>query len=244
MIRSSLFAAASALALAACQPAADSSDETLVAETPPVAEESADVVAADANEVAETVEVTAADAEGEAHDHDEEHGDDNHDEEDHDDHDHEDHDEDEHEDHDHADDQDGHDHAGGEAHVHGLSDLSVSLDGDNVSISVEGALANFDIDESLRTLDDAAPYTDGVVDLIGGDCARDQADASIRPIGDHGNLMIDLVYTCAAIDALEAVTVTGFESFSGFEEVNAVVLTDAGQTAATLTKAETRLDLK
>ncbi|MEL7541811.1 MAG: hypothetical protein AAGJ51_12990, partial [Pseudomonadota bacterium] len=75
MIRSSLFAAASALALAACQPAADSSDETLVAETPPVAEESADVVAADASEIAETVEVTAADAEGEAHDHDGDHGD-------------------------------------------------------------------------------------------------------------------------------------------------------------------------
>lgn len=228
MIRSSLFAAASALALTACQPAADSSDETLVAETPPVAEAGVEAVAADASEVAETVEVTAADAEDEAHDHAEDHGDDNHDE----------------EAHDHDDDQDGHDHAGGEAHVHGLSDLAISLDGDNVSISVEGALANFDLDESLRTLGDAAPYTDGVVDLIGGDCARDQADASIRPIGDHGNLMIDLVYTCAAIDAVEAVSVTGFESFSGFEEVNAVVLTDAGQTAATLTKAETRLDLK
>lgn len=245
MIRSSLFAAASVLVLGACQPAADAPEETLVAETPPIAEDvtPADEVADTADDLAEAVEVAATDGEEEAHDHDEDHAEEDHGEEDHD-----------HEDHDHAEDHDGHDHgedghddhdhAGGEAHVHGLSDLAISLDGATVSVSLEGALANFDLDESLRTLEDAAPYTDGVVELIGGDCTRDQADASIRPIGDHGNLMLDLAFTCASVDGLEAVNVTGFTNFAGFEEVNAVVLTETGQAAKTLTASETRLDLK
>ena len=243
MIRSSLFAAASVLAVSACQPAADAPEETLVAETPPIAEDvtPADVVADAEDDVAATVEVAATDGEDEAHDHDEDHAEEAHGEEDHD---HEDHAE-EHEDHDHGENgHDDHDHAGGEAHVHGLSDLAISLDGATVSVSLEGALANFDLDESMRTLEDATPYTDGVVELIGGDCARDQAGASIRPIGDHGNLTIDLAYTCASIDTLEAVNVTGFASFAGFEEVDAVVLSETGQTAKTLTASETRLDLE
>ncbi|MEO0608428.1 MAG: DUF2796 domain-containing protein, partial [Pseudomonadota bacterium] len=167
-------------------------------------------------------------------------GDDDHDDhEDHDDHDHAaaDHDE-----HDHAEDDD-HDHAGGEAHVHGKSDLAISLDGATVSISLEGALANFDLDETIRELPDTAPYTDGIVALRGGECTRDSASASIRPIGDHGNLMVDLAYTCAAIDTLTGIEVTGFASFAGFEEVDAVVLTETGQTADTLTSSKTVLDL-
>ncbi|MEL7283400.1 MAG: DUF2796 domain-containing protein, partial [Pseudomonadota bacterium] len=110
--------------------------------------------------------------------------------------------------------------------------------------SFEGALANFGIDESLRTLDDYSAYTNGVIDLVGGDCTRDQADASIRPIGDHGNLVIDLAYTCAAIGGLEAINVIGFANFSAFEEVDAVILTETGQTAKTLTASDTRLDLR
>lgn len=127
--------------------------------------------------------------------------------------------------------------------MHGLSDLAASLDGSTLSISVEGALANFDLDETLRTLDDQRPYTDGTVQVVGGDCTRDSAAASIRPIGDHGNLMIDLTYTCSSADAIEGIEVTGFQSFAGFEEVNAVYLTDAGQVAETLTESDTRLDL-
>ncbi|MEO1552726.1 MAG: DUF2796 domain-containing protein [Pseudomonadota bacterium] len=237
MIRSSLLAAASLLVLTACQPAPDST-EALVAETPPQVEETVETTAISADENGAEIVETAATTENEGtdeHDHGEDHVEDNDDHEDH-------------EDHDHADDHDGHDgdhdHAGGEAHVHGLSDLAVSLDGASVSISMEGALANFDIDETLRELDEASLYTDGIVELIGGDCTRDQADASIRPIGDHGNLMIDLAYTCASVEAVEAVNVTAFARFEGFEEVNAVVLTDTGQTATTLTESVTRLDLE
>ena len=232
MLRSFLLVAVSFLALGACQPAAEAPEE-LVAETPPpVAEEAAPAAESAA---AETVAAGAEAAEAvveEAHDHADEH-------------DHEEHDD--HEDDDHAahdDEDDDHDHAGGETNVHGLSELAVSLDGSQVSISLEGALANFGLDETLRTIDDPTVYTDTVIALEGGDCTRDSANASIRPVGDHGNMMIDMVYSCASMDSLEALVVTGFEAFAGFEEVKAVVLTDAGQMAGTLTAGSARLDLK
>ena len=236
MFRKSLFFATSALVLSACQPAAEAPQDTVVAEAPPVTEETVteDVaeVAAEAAPVEEVSISSSTEEEStDAHDHDgEEHDHETHDhaEDDHD-HDAHDHAEDEHDhdhdEHDHAEDEHDHDHdhAGGEAHVHGLSEMAVNLDGASVSVSLEGALANFGVDESLRSLDDYSAYTDGIVDLVGGDCTRDQADASIRPIGDHGNLVIDLAYTCADVDALEAVEVTGFSNFAAFEQVDAVV---------------------
>ena len=234
MSRSVFLLAASSLALVACQPAEQAAD-TLEPEVPPVVEQTAEieeVVAPTEEAVTETTiaveDDVASEEHADEHDHDGEH-----------DGDHEDHG---HDDHAGEDDHD-HDHAGGEAHVHGLSDLAASLDGTFLSVSVEGALANFDLDESLRTLDDASPYADGTVEIIGGDCTRDSAVASIRPIGDHGNLMIDLTFTCAAPESIEGIEVTGFQSFAGFEEVNAVYLTDAGQTAETLTEGNTRLDI-
>nr|WP_070960732.1 DUF2796 domain-containing protein [Hyphomonas sp. Mor2] len=246
MSRSVFLLAASAIALGACQPAEEAAD-ALEAETPPpIAEEAAPPeAAAAATDTAEAVVEVASDAvEAEAdaeddHDHEDHAEDEDHD------HDAHDHDDDE-EDHDHGDEDhahDDHDHAGGEAHVHGLSDLAASLDGSTLSVNVEGALANFDLDETLRTLDDTTPYTDNLVAIIGGDCSRDSASASIRPISDHGNLVVDLTYTCTSPDAIDAIEVTGFQTFAGFEEVNAVFLTDADQTAETLTESDTRLDL-
>ena len=226
MSRSVFLLAASSLALVACQPAENAAD-TLEAETPPVVAETVEV------EVATVVEA-AAETEADHDDHDAEGDHDDHDADEHDGH-----DEDEHA---HDDDHD-HDEAGGEAHVHGHSDLAASLDGSTLSISVEGALANFDLDESLRTLEDTTSYTDNLVAIGGGDCTRDSANASIREIGDHGNLMVDLTYTCATPDTISAIDVTGFQTFAGFEEVSAVYLTDSGQTAETLTTSDTRLDI-
>jgi hypothetical protein len=249
MSRTSLLVAVSGLALAACQPASEAPQE-LSAETPPVVEAVAEEAAAAAEEPAEAVTEAEADHDHEDeydhadddHEHDDDHGDEVHDhgdEHDHEDHAHEDaHDEDDHDhdDHDHA-------HAGGEAHVHGLSDLAASLDGAVLSINVEGALANFDLDESLRTLDDTTAYTDGTVAIIGGECSQTSAAASVRPIGDHGNLVIDWTYECADAGAIEAIDVIGFQSFAGFAEVNAIFLTGTDQTAETLTVSDTRLDL-
>ncbi|MHA7898616.1 MAG: ZrgA family zinc uptake protein [Henriciella sp.] len=245
MSRTPLFLAASLFAIAACQPAADAPDD-LVAETPPPVEEPAvEELVADVE--SETVAVESAITEGAAeaeapveaateedHDHGEDH-----------DHEHEDSEHDHAEDaHDHGDDHDhDHDHAGGEAHVHGLSELAATLDGSALSVSIEGALANFDLDESLREIADPAPFATGTVEIIGGDCTQTDSAVGVRPVGDHGNMTIDLTYTCANVDGLEAINVIGFDSFAGFEQVNAVFLTEIGQTAETLTESDTRLDL-
>lgn len=237
MSRSSLFLAVSGLALAACQPASEAPQD-VTAETPPVVEEAVEVAETVIEEAAPAVEevVEAAAEAGEDHDHDHE------EEHDHTDEDHAHDDEHAHDEHDHDHDHD-HDHAGGEVHVHGLSELAASLDGATLSVNLEGALANFGLDETIRTLDETAPYTDGTVEIVGGDCTRTAASASIRPIGDHGNMVIDWTFDCAASDSIEAINVTGFQSFAGFEEVNAVFLTGTDQTAETLTKSDTRLDL-
>lgn len=238
MFRSSLFIAASVLALSACQPAADAPEELVVEVPPIVAEETVETVAAGA----------AADAVEADHDHDEEDHDDDahedHNEESDDDHDHDEEGHDDHDGEDEHEDHDDHDHAGGEAHVHGLSELAASLDGSTLSVSVEGALANFGLDETLRTIDDPTPYANGTVAIIGGDCAPEASSVSVRAVGDHGNLMIDLTYACASPDNIEAIDVTGFASFAGFEQVDAVFLSDTGQVAESLTGSDTRLDLK
>ncbi len=241
MSRASLFLAASCFTLVACQPAADAPQD-LVAETPPPVEDVAamEEVSAAPEGVSETPETATMD-EADVHDHEEDHDHDDHEHgESHDDHveSEEAHDHDH--DHDHSDE---HDHGAGEAHVHGVSEMAASLDGNTLSVSLEGALANFDLDETIRTLDDASPFASGTVEIIGGDCAQSGSDISIRPIGDHGNLTIDLTYTCQAPASLEAIEVTGFESYQGFETVNAVYLTGSGQSAETLTASDTRLDL-
>ena len=236
MSRSPLFLAASLLVLAACQPAADAPQDLVAAAPPPVGDsesastdaEPVNVSAAeslpDASSVPEASEDMAEAApEDGAHaheDHDDEHA----------------HDE-------HGEDQDDHDHAGGEAHVHGVSDLAVNLDGDRVTLSLEGALANFGLDETVRTLDDPTQYMDGIVTLVGGECVRDEARIEIRPIGDHGNLIVEHYYTCDAISELSSLTLTAFARYPAFEAVNAVVLTDVTQTARKLTAASPDLDL-
>lgn len=236
-MRHTLFlASVSLLALAACQPAENASEALQAEPAPVIAEEpvAEEVVSEETIEVTGETVVDAADLAGvedaansEETDHD--HGDE-----------HEDHADGAHDDdHDHDD----HDHAGGEAHVHGKSEMAVSLDGNSVSISLEGALANFDTDESTREISDPALYTDGVIALRGGDCTAEMTSAFIRPIGDHGNMMLDFVYTCAAIEDLTGIEVTAFSKFSGFEEVDAVILTATGQTAETLTGSNTVLDL-
>ncbi|MEM6652971.1 MAG: DUF2796 domain-containing protein [Pseudomonadota bacterium] len=238
MSRSSLLIATSLLALSACQPATEATED-VIAEAPPVeaakAVEEVDTVNAEMAETASADTVmAAADAEDHAHDEVEKVA-----EEAHHDHDH-DHDHDHSHDHDHD-----HDHAspGGEAHVHGKADLAISLEGSALSVSLISPLDNFGLPESLTSVENEATYLNGVIALVGGDCGLDQSDLEIRNRGDHGNMAIDLTYTCAEIDTLEAIDVVAFSNFPGFEEVDAVVLTDSDQMAETLTASQSRLDL-
>ncbi len=224
-----LIAAISAIFATACQPAEVIED----APAPPPAS-----VAENTETVVAEGPAPEAPAAPEGHDHDDEgHAETGHqDEEGHD------HADKEHSDHDH--DEAEHDHAGGEAHVHGHGDLAVSLSETTIAVSLEAPLANFGLNESDTEIENSSLYTDSLVTLVGGDaCTRSEASVMARSNGDHGNMAIDLLYACPDVKAVTAIDVTVFSAFSGFEDIDAVVLTDAGQSASELTPDAARLTL-
>jgi len=151
-----------------------------------------------------------------------------------DDHEGEEHDDEEHE---------GEEHAGGEAHVHGHAELAISIERNVISLSLEAPLDNFGLSESQSEIEDTSVYTDGIVDLVNADCARDASGVELHKNGDHASMIIDLSYICLPGTMATAVEITAFRNFEGFEEIDAVILTESGQTAAALTAADTRLDL-
>ncbi len=133
----------------------------------------------------------------------------------------------------HADDT--HDHAGGEAHVHGAANLSVSREGDQYFIFLEAPMANFGFSESASEIPADHTLTEDTVALIGGACAQTAKAVSVDSDGHHGSITVDLTYTCTRPDAVSAVQFTAFESYPGFEHVDAIYLTETGQKAAELT---------
>jgi type IV secretory pathway VirB10-like protein len=143
--------------------------------------------------------------------------------------DHANHDDDSHADHD--------EHAGGEAHVHGHAELAVVREGNTISISLESPLANYGLSETETDLGDTARYADQTAELIGGDCPRTERSVSARSDGQHGKMVIDLTFACDDASIISGVKVLAFDAFSGFDEIDAVALTDSGQNADSLSAA-------
>lgn len=211
--------AASAVALAACQPASETPEPTVP--TPPAPPATTETVAAPAAPETPTVE---AEVTPEAHDHDVDARDDS-----------DEHNHDEHEGHD--------DHAGGEAHVHGHGDLAVSRDGNVITVSLEAPLANFGLSEAETDLGDSSVYADQAVTLNGeGDCLRTERSVGAQSDGQHGRMTIDLTFTCGDASKVTGVDATALNAFDGFSEIDAVILTEADQAATTLTKTNTVIE--
>ncbi|MEM8615378.1 MAG: DUF2796 domain-containing protein [Pseudomonadota bacterium] len=159
-----------------------------------------------------------------AHDHDgHDHGDDKHD--------------DDHGHHDHADHDHSHDHAGGEAHVHGAADMAFIRDGNTLEISLEAPLNNFGLPENTTDLPaPASTYAGQIVTLIGGETCRETSQTvEAESDGQHGKMVIDLAYTCSDTAAISALRVDAFAAFPGFETIDLIFLDGSRQTAATLT---------
>lgn len=150
-------------------------------------------------------------------------------------------DHDEHDEHEGHDDHNGHsdhdDHAGGEAHVHGHAELAVVRDGNTITVSLESPLANYGLSETETDLGDTTRYADQTAELIGGECLRTERSVSARSDGQHGQMVIDLTFSCDDASVITGVKVLAFDAFSGFEEIDAVALTDSGQSAVSLSPA-------
>ena len=55
-------------------------------------------------------------------------------------------------------------------------------------------------------------------------------------------MTIDLTFTCEDASKVTGVDATALTAFAGFSEIDAVILTETDQTAATLTKAKTVIE--
>ncbi|MFN4024324.1 MAG: DUF2796 domain-containing protein [Hyphomonas sp.] len=202
-----LLAGAALTVLAACGPGAG-----------PVVPEAADAEE-EASAEAEPEDNDGAHEEGEDGDHDAQDGHDHDD-----DHAHAD------EDHDHD-----HDHAGGSAHVHGVADLALVLEGSSLTAEMISPLANFGLSEAEGVItDEVITSLPTMILLTGGNCTGETPQAEIDRSSGHTDARITFSWTCADPSSLMAASFAGFSTYQGFETVNAIFLDGSTQKAAEL----------
>lgn len=127
---------------------------------------------------------------------------------------------------------------GGEAHVHGAAELAVTQESNFVTVTVDAPLANYGLSEKTKKkATDLETYADGLTELMGNArCDLVERSADLRRSGDHAALTLSIVWDCRRPSQLDGLMFTGFDTYSGFETVEAVFLGEAGETAsATLT---------
>ena len=135
-------------------------------------------------------------------------------------------------------DEDHEEHIGGEAHVHGAAELAVTLDTNFVTITVDAPLANYGLSEKTKKKStELEQYAEGLTELMGNArCDLVERSADLRRSGDHAALTLSIVWDCRRPSQLDGLMFTGFEKYPAFEEVDAIYLGEAGETAsATLT---------
>ncbi|MEP0314778.1 MAG: DUF2796 domain-containing protein [Hyphomonas sp.] len=135
-------------------------------------------------------------------------------------------------------DEDHEEHIGGEAHVHGAAELAVTLDTNFVTITIDAPLANYGLSEKTKKKStELEQYAEGLTELMGNArCDLVERSADLRRSGDHAALTLSIVWDCRRPSQLDGLMFTGFEKYPAFEEVDAVYLGEAGETAsATLT---------
>lgn len=136
-------------------------------------------------------------------------------------------------------------HAGGEAHVHGLADLAITREGNKFMGELISPMANFGLSET-----DAA-YTDvvtaelsGLVEVDGGECQAGVPHPMTDDSDEHTDAIVHFVWTCAKPDEVRTVRFAGFTAFPVFEKVSTIYITDAEQKAGDLTPSAPELALK
>jgi len=140
------------------------------------------------------------------------------------------------EDHDHH-----HDHddemAGGDIHQHGHAELALTLEGRQLSVSLISPLANFGLSEAKPDLSVTTLDEENIVQLQGGACQARSRELEVETDGQHGHLEIRVIFDCAEVGTLTEAEVTLFETYPGFDEIDAILLTEDAQIGAGLTKS-------
>lgn len=136
---------------------------------------------------------------------------------------------------------DDHEMAGGEAHLHGHAELALTQDGDMVTVSLISPLANFGLSETQPDIEDASVYGDAVITLRGGECSETGRTVDIETSGQHGQMHIDLMFRCQAVEALTGATTQLFSQYPGFDAIDLVMLTESHQAASVLTETANQI---
>ncbi len=159
-----------------------------------------------------------------------------------------------------------------EAHIHGHAELGIAVEGHSVELSLGSPLANFlgfehtpQNDDEIAALNDlksqmarpgdlfklspAAQCSSQSVEIeIDGHEGRDEHEEHGHDEHGHEDAHAELLaayrFACAAPQALNDVKVMLFTLFPHFEEIDAVILTDNGQTAQTLSAGSYAISLK
>jgi hypothetical protein len=160
-----------------------------------------------------------------------------------------------------------------EAHVHGVGQLDVALDGRTLSLHLESPLINLIGFEHAATSapDRQAAQTMGVqlrgaekvfVTTPGAQCRATSvklASAALDPalLGEkpaaadakavdhdgHANLDADFMFDCAHPEQLQAIDVRLFDTYPGFHRIDVQAVTPKSQSAATLAPGATVIPL-
>lgn len=142
------------------------------------------------------------------------------------------------------DDHDG-EHAGGEAHVHGLADLAITREGNKFMGELISPMSNFGLAETDSAYTDVVTAElSGLVELDGGECQAGVPHPMTDNSGDHTDAVVHFVWTCAKPEDVRIARFAGFTAFPVFEKVSTIYITDAEQKAGDLTPAAPELALK
>lgn len=153
--------------------------------------------------------------------------------------------------HDHAHDGDEHDHdddhahAGGAAHVHGVADLALVLEGNSLTAEMISPLANFGLSESEGVISDAVIESlSTMILLTGGNCMAETPEAEIDRSSGHTDAHVTFSWTCADPASLMSASFAGFATYPGFETINVVFLDGSSQKSAELTPGAPQISLR
>lgn len=213
-----LLAGAALSVLAACggEPAAPSGDTTLVEDLAAPEAEPVEPAPADTAAAPEMTGTTETAAAGEVADDDHTHV------------------------HEHEDDE-----AGGAPHVHGVADLAIVLDGSALTAELISPLANFGLSESDAVITPEVIETlPRLVMLTGGNCLTDTPEAEIDQSSGHTDARVQFSWTCASPSEVMFASFAGFNTYQGFETINAVFISDGAQIAAELTPSSPQFSLQ
>lgn len=148
------------------------------------------------------------------------------------------------EEHEHDHDED-HEHAGGTAHVHGIADLAFVVENGKLTAEMISPLANFGLSEADGVFtQDVISALPSLIELSGGNCSAEAPVGEVDTSSGHTDGHVEFSWVCQNPNAVEAARFTGFETFPGFETINAVFVGETVQKAAELTPSSPELSLK